>query len=521
MPLPASPLLLPYGNGEPVLGRTEPRLWTPPLRELTPDTSFGFYVIDFARDVLNHPLDPWQEFVVIHGGELLPDGRPRFRKILVLVARQNGKTELLVVLSLYWMYVDKVDMVLGTSTKLDYAYESLKKAHKLALKTPHLFSELPGKEAFRKTNGEQTMWRADEIEVATEAGSRYKVSASNEEGGRSLTIDRLILDELRHHYDYSAHDAAVPATNAVPGAQIWAISNAGSDRSVVLNDWRDSALQHIEKGTGDPRLGLFEYSAPPESAPTDLHALAQANPNLGRRIDPDALLGDAVTAMEKGGEKLAGFKTENMCIRVPRSDPAIDPEAWTRCLSPGSLTDDAALRARIALCIDVSIDQLHATLAAAAVLDDGRVRVSIVAGWTGPSCTAEMERDLPGLGAKIQPKAFGWFPNGPAASVTASLAKKSESWPPRDAAVEEIRGEVTAVCMGFAGLVSSSGVVHSGDPLGDAHVAAAEKLKQGDAWRFTRRGAGHVDGTYAMAGAVHLARTLPEPTSPRVSFIQY
>jgi phage terminase large subunit-like protein len=69
------------------------------LRELTPATSYGFEVIDFARDVLEHPLLPWQEFAVIHGGELLPDGRPRFRIVLLLVSRQNGKTELPVVLS--------------------------------------------------------------------------------------------------------------------------------------------------------------------------------------------------------------------------------------------------------------------------------------------------------------------------------------------------------------------------------------------------------------------------------------
>jgi hypothetical protein len=35
-----------------VKGRVEPRIFTPPLRELTPETSYGFAVIEFARDVL-------------------------------------------------------------------------------------------------------------------------------------------------------------------------------------------------------------------------------------------------------------------------------------------------------------------------------------------------------------------------------------------------------------------------------------------------------------------------------------
>src|SRR3954463_6298283 len=87
-----------------ILGRIEPRVFTPPMRELTPETSYGFDVIAFARDVLNRPLDPWQEFVVIHACELLEDGRPRFRKVLVIVSRQQGKTELGVVLTLYWLF---------------------------------------------------------------------------------------------------------------------------------------------------------------------------------------------------------------------------------------------------------------------------------------------------------------------------------------------------------------------------------------------------------------------------------
>ena len=60
-----------------VRGRTEPRLFTPPLRELTPETSYGFDVIDFSRDILMHPLDPWQERAAIRGGEHVALGRLR------------------------------------------------------------------------------------------------------------------------------------------------------------------------------------------------------------------------------------------------------------------------------------------------------------------------------------------------------------------------------------------------------------------------------------------------------------
>ena len=43
-------------------GKTEPRLWTRPLRELTPETSLGFECIEFSEKILGRPLHPWQKW---------------------------------------------------------------------------------------------------------------------------------------------------------------------------------------------------------------------------------------------------------------------------------------------------------------------------------------------------------------------------------------------------------------------------------------------------------------------------
>jgi len=498
---------------------------------------------------VRHPFDPWQEWLAIHAGELLPDGRPRFRIVIVLVSRQNGKTEFVVVLSLYWMYVDRVGTILGTSTKLDYAAESWTKARKLAKRIPRLRQEISHKGAVRKANGEQVLWRATPGEIDLEEGSRYKIAASNEEGGRSLTIDRLVLDELRQHHDYSAWDASEPATSAVPDAQVFALSNAGSERSVVLNTERAAALRFIETGVGDPRVGLFEWSAPDGSSPTNVAALAQANPNFNRlgRIDGDALLAKAHTALSVGGKKLTGFKVEHMCMSVRVMDPAVDPEKWGTCRDIG---DMEGLRARLAACVDVSLDGEHAALIVAAVMpaelvdepdDDAasgelvdedqaddellieRVRIEAVKAWTGPRAIAEMMRDLPGLARKIKPKVVGWFPSGPAAAAAAKLAARKRpaggTWPPPGMRVEEIKAEIPAVCMGFAQQVNASLIAQSDDPMINAHVLGAEKAYRGDGlWVATRKkSAGPINGFYAAAGAVHLARTLPPP--PRLKVI--
>jgi hypothetical protein len=155
--------------------------------------------------VLRRPLDPWQQWLVIHAGELLEDGiTPRFRQVLVLVSRQNGKTEVLVELSLFWLYVETVNLVLGTSTNLVYAHESWDKAVQQVEANPSLLKDVP-RNGIRRANGEQTL----SVKVGPRLG-RYKIAASNAKGGRSLTVDRLIMDELREHHDWSAYNAAVP-----------------------------------------------------------------------------------------------------------------------------------------------------------------------------------------------------------------------------------------------------------------------------------------------------------------------
>jgi hypothetical protein len=289
------------------------------------------------------------------------------------------------------------------------------------------------------------------------------------------------------------------------------MSTAGDDRSVVLNDLRASALEFIETGgaVGDERLGLFEWSAPEDADPEDVEALLQANPRVGYGYDLDALRAKAAVAKRTGGAKLAGFKTEYMCIRVQLLNPAIDPQRWRDCLDRGDLAD---VRSRLAACVDLNRDENHASLAVAGVLEDGRVRAEVVAEWTGPRAAADLERDLPGLVEKIGPKVLGWLPAGPAAAVAARLTDRRKDgvrgWPPRGVTIAEIRGEQTAICMGLGKEVVAGTMVHSGQGGLDDQVAGAEKEPRGDGWVFTRKG-GPADAVYAVAGAVHLARTLP------------
>jgi len=491
-------------TGAPLVGSLMPRLFTPPLVTgppgpcgcgcaLTPLTSYGFGADDFARDTLLAPLDPWQRFAAIHAGELLPDGRPRFRRVIIVVARQNGKTHLLVVLTLYWMFVEQQKTILGTSTTTKYAAEPWQKAFDLALATEDLEAEMPpGRMRGMRKKASEEQWR-------TVDGSRYLIVPSNEEGGRSLTLNRVVADELSRQFDYGAYAAAYYAMRAVDDAQYFGLSTPLDSRSVVFNDFRKLALGHIKDGAQE-RLGLFEWSAEDGADPLDPRAMAAANPNAGHRYRFEDLLDDAREAVTAGGEALIKFKTESMCITAKNADPAIDIAAWDGCAAEfDGFTD---LRGRVALVLDVGKSGQHATVYAAAVQPDGRVRVGLVEEWTGDGCADQAMRALPAIRVRVRPRVIGRLPNGPGAAAGAAIPGVT---------IEEIRGDLPQVCMSFAELVEGRQVVHGPDPLLDGQVSAAEKLTNtSGSWVFSRKG-GDCDALYAAAGAAHMARSLPPP----------
>lgn len=462
-------------NYEPLVGRREPRLSTEPLRPLTPDTTRGFEVAAFARDVLGEPLLPWQEELFVRALELLPDGTYRFRTVLCLVARQSGKTFALRTLALWRMYVDAAKLVLSCAQSLDIAREAWQSGCDAAQAVPDLAAEV---DKIRLANGEQ--------ELRLNSGARWRISAASRSAGRGLSVDLLVLDELREHRTWDAWSALSKTTTARRHGQTFCISNAGDDQSVVLNHLRGAALA----GTDD-RLGIFEWSAQDGADLDNREAWAQANPGLGHTVSEAAILGSL------GTDPPAVFRTEVLCMRVDTLDAAVDPEGWHACADPAGTLDGH--RSRVVAVLDVAPDGAHASLVAAAVLPDGRVRVDVVAEW---SSTQELRVALPALLARVRPRALGWFPGGPAAAIAADLKGIRVA--------HEIKAsDVGPACQGFAEQVAARRVLHPDDPLLTAQVLGSARLVVGDGWRFSRRGEGHCDAVYAAAGAVHLARTLP------------
>ncbi|MFE4469544.1 hypothetical protein ACFRFH_12085 [Leifsonia sp. NPDC056824] len=280
--------------------------------------------------MLEVELFPWQKWLLIHALELNLDGTFRFRTVVLLVARQNGKSLLLQILALFRMFVDGAPLVIGTAQNLDIAEEVWQGAVDIAEGVQDLAAEI---EHIDRTNGKKAL--------RLTSGSRYKVQAATRRGGRGLTGDLVLLDELREHQSWDAWSAVTKTTRTRSQAQIWAASNAGDEQSVVLDDLRKKAHLPIGDPDGingdDARLneldgaddeamsiGIFEWSAEPGCDIWDRDGWAQANPSMGWIPSMERSI-----AADAGTDPDPVFRTEVLCQWVDSmQEGAFPPGVW-------------------------------------------------------------------------------------------------------------------------------------------------------------------------------------------------
>ncbi len=261
------------------LGRAEPRLVTPPLRELTPETSLGFEAIQFAEEIIKVSLRPWQKALLIRALETLPDGTFRFRNVVVLVARQNGKSLLSVVLALFFMYVLESRAVLSAAQDLDTAEEIW--SHGVALVEELDDEDEPVRPELAAFKRDVVLVNGKKALILT-TGERWKVKAANRKAGRGLSGDLIILDELREQQNWHAWSAITKTTMARPLAMVWCFSNAGDITSVVLRHLRMQAHKRL----GDPDGVVAAAASLGGIDQVDLEEIVENNPALaGTTVD--------------------------------------------------------------------------------------------------------------------------------------------------------------------------------------------------------------------------------------------
>lgn len=389
-----------------LFGRTEPRLWTRPLRELTPETSLGFEVIEFALMILGVDLYPWQKWLLVHALELREDGTYRFRRVIVLVGRQNGKTTLASVLAAWWLFVDSARRpdrvpplkfkVVGVAQNLDIAREPWNAVKMWCDPDPETEEDAALavedlQDATAKvidTNGKEA--------IIARSRAHYEIRAAKNARGKPAA--KILMDEMREQRDWSAWNAVSQTTKSFWNGMLVGFSNAGDLASVVLRHQRNAALidlvaagfdvpDYIDHGLeaaeayangeeieADASLGLFEWSAVPGCAKNDIDAILQSNPSIGYgSMTVEICLADI------RGMTDAGYRTEVLCQWVTSKVASyLDVNDWKGLhKDPQAVAQLIPRGARTVFAVDMGHNREMTWIAASVMTDAGKPFVTV------------------------------------------------------------------------------------------------------------------------------------------------
>lgn len=450
----------------PVMGHVEPRICTEPLEELTPENSLGFDAAEFSDRVLGVKLRPWQVNFLVRAFELHPDGCLRFRHVILLVGRQNGKTLVMVVAALYRLFLHDAAVVLGTAQNLSTAEETWDEALTLVQSVPGLAARILGRPSQQTGKKSFTL----------NNGHRYLVRAATKKAGRSLTTDFAMIDEAREQEDELAWDAIEPTTTSRENGQTWLVSNAGHARSVLLKRLRGQAI--AARTDPDTMLAIFEWSLPEELDADDEANWGWANPSLG--------YGRTLRSLRAAhaSSTVGGWLTEYMCRWVTSvSEGPWGKGHWDRLRDRDSrIADDSPLW----LAVDTGLDRRTTYIVAAGwstlFAEDGRrlVHVEVIAKRPGNAWAPSwIDKRWDALGAA------GVVVQGRGAPATDLIEELEDRGIP---VTRSVGSHVTGSAVKFYDAVRDGLVVHGGQPPLDMAATTAELRYSGDGiFMFDRR----------------------------------
>jgi phage terminase large subunit-like protein len=223
-------------------------------------------------------LLPWQRRVLMTSLEQAR-GRPAYRDVLVSVPRQSGKSSLALSLIL-WRMLEAPD------TRVLYSAQTRQAAREKLLATwwPRVArSELGERFSLFRGFGSETL--------LGDNGSSLQLLSATESAGHGETTDLTIVDEAWVHQDSRIEQAVRPTMATRPQAQFWAMSTAGTAKSVWWRAKSDAGRAAAEMGVADG-LCCLEWSAPEASNPADEATWWATMPALGRLIDVETVRTD-------------------------------------------------------------------------------------------------------------------------------------------------------------------------------------------------------------------------------------
>lgn len=441
------------------------------------------------KKAFDYWLDPWQIELLRRSFELFPAGHPkagllRFRQVVTSLARQNGKTEIAALASVFWLlWREKNEFMVGLAANSQQARLIFERVKKVI-------------EANPKSLGKRMNKLTDTRGIQTKQGTTYLILANKESAAQGYSVGLGLLDELHTYKNESVYAAVLAGTGSRDNSCVYGITTAGDENSQLLKDLYAQGMASLT----DPatRFGFFCWEASEATVPEDdaelLKLLKEANPALASgRIDEANMLAD-VRAMPD---------TDIVRYRLNRftssSDTFIDLADWGKC-GRGRTAEFPREQNKFVIGIDRTYDLGYASFVAARQDDTGTVHVETIASIKKPTL-----ENLLNIALELNK-------HRPAKFVLDSLNMKDliSEMKKRGLPVEAATyADVIGASKHFFAKIKARKILHANDDLMTVQLQNARRKPVGDQWKIAKKPGTDIDCVLAHALAVYFA----EPTA--------
>ncbi|MEV6449657.1 hypothetical protein [Amycolatopsis sp. NPDC051716] len=428
------------------------------------DDTDGHKAIKLAGRLPIPPVMPWQSGNLRCLLRRNPDGTWTHSDAVLIVPRQNGKSEILLLRCLFGLAV-LGEKILYTVQRWDTGKDLHDRLVQMINSRPWLKRRLAKKPTLSQGRGE----------VKFTNGGHLIFSTRSADMGRGVTkLDLLIYDES-YNLDESASAAVGWAQMAAHDPQTIYTSSAVNahihPKGFLLTDMRAAGLRQ------SPGLYLAEYMAP-EPMPYDAEETWKAgNPSYGVIQTAAKMRKELRKATTKAGIAIFGVEGLGRGIWPVRDEdrPALIPaDVWNRMKNPA-----ATLVGPKAMAVDMTPDRKTVSITASQWTTEGRIHIDL--GYHGPR-SAQTVPYIVSTVSRLDPCVLVIDDQSPAASMVADLEAAGLT------VYTTNTSEMAKATGDFYDRSDGALLNHTGDPeLADAVEGAVKRDLPGGGWAWDRK----------------------------------
>lgn len=267
-------------------------------------------------------LLPWQMFVVwnVYGWKLKKNGRRRYRKVYIKVARKNGKTEFLAALGIYGQLSDpshKGAQVWWFATKKDQAV--------IGFNRQKVMMDL----LCQKSAKVAAMVRPMQYRILDRDGTgftAYLGQDSKREDGSNPSYG--LCDEYHAHINNGMMNVISSGQGSRKDPLIWIITTAGTNPVGPCARYEKMCKQVLDGIVENDSVFPMIFDLDEGDDWENPEVWAKANPALGHSLEMDAIMDAFKEAKAEGIESIMNFQTKYLNMWLKSNVTWLTAEEW-------------------------------------------------------------------------------------------------------------------------------------------------------------------------------------------------